>query len=227
MENSKSFTLLWIGLFAVAMGYLESAVVVYLRTIYYPGGFSFPLKTFSPEIGITELFREAATMVMLLGIGMIAAKKAMVRFALFIYAFAIWDIFYYIFLYVLIGWPSSLMEWDILFLIPVAWIGPVLAPVINSITMILLANSIIYAEYRTGKPNMTAGEWILVLLGSLVTIAAYTIDYIYYLYNGHVISHFTQSLIHYIPQNFKWGLFTAGELLFCASLFSYWRRLLK
>ena len=31
-------------LYAVAMGYLEAAVVVYLRAIYYPEGFSFPLK---------------------------------------------------------------------------------------------------------------------------------------------------------------------------------------
>ena len=138
-----------ITLFAVAMGFLESAVVVYLRELYYPEGFSFPLTNLADHILITELFREIATMVMLVTVSMLAARKWNIRFAWFIYMFAIWDIFYYIFLWLLIGWPESLLTWDILFMIPTTWVGPVIAPVINSLTMILLASLILLADRWT------------------------------------------------------------------------------
>ncbi|MBK6833902.1 MAG: hypothetical protein IPG89_06345 [Bacteroidetes bacterium] len=65
---------------------------------------------------------------MLVGAGIIAGKTRLTRFAYFIIAFAIWDIFYYVFLYVLLQWPESLFTWDILFLVPVPWTGPVIAP---------------------------------------------------------------------------------------------------
>ena len=96
-------TLLWVAIFSTAMGYLECTVVVYLREIYYPGGFNFPLAPIDKPIAITEIGREAATLVMLLGIGFLAGKTAVQRFAYFIYSFAIWDIFYYVFLKVLTG----------------------------------------------------------------------------------------------------------------------------
>ena len=144
MQKNNNLNFLIVTLFGIAMAYLESAVVVYMREIYYPEGFTFPLKMIEGRIAVTEIFREAATMVMLVTIAMIASRHAIERFAWFLYTFAIWDIFYYVFLYLLLGWPSSLMTWDILFMIPVTWTGPVLAPVINSITMILLATIIIH-----------------------------------------------------------------------------------
>jgi len=225
LNNNPGWILLWTGLFALAMGYMESAVVVYLRTIFYPEGFSFPLKALSPEIGITEIIREAATIIMLVCTGVIAAKKPVIRFAYFIYAFAIWDIFYYLFLYLLIGWPSSLLEWDILFLIPVAWTGPVIAPVINSLTMILLAGSIIRAEHLTGNPKLTGREWITLIVGSVVTIVAYTHDYLKYLIRTQATPEFGLPSADYIPQDFNWWLFSLGELLFFATLFSFYRRM--
>jgi hypothetical protein len=39
----KIKTIIWLAVFSMAMGYLESAVVVYLRKLYYPDGFKFPL----------------------------------------------------------------------------------------------------------------------------------------------------------------------------------------
>jgi hypothetical protein len=225
-NTNKTFgpMLFWVGLFALAMGYLESAVVVYLRAVWYPEGFSFPLKALSAQIAITELFREAATIIMLISIGCIAVKKPIVRFAFFIYAFAIWDIFYYLFLYFLVGWPSTLLEWDLLFLIPVAWIGPVIAPVINSITMIALAFSIFYAETRRRKSNLSAFEWTLLIIGSVITIISYTIDYIVYLVNAAPASGLRLAGLNYIPVHFNWWLFATGELLFFAALLSYWQQ---
>jgi len=134
-----SSKLLWVTLFAVAMGMLESSVVIYLRELYYPAGFKFPLHATSYTVAVTELFRELSTLIMLLGIGMLAGKNKHERFAWFIYSFAIWDIFYYVFLYLLINWPVTLFDWDVLFLLPTMWVGPVWAPVFLSLLMILLA----------------------------------------------------------------------------------------
>ena len=125
--------------FAIAMGFLESAVVVYLREILYPEGFAFPLSPIPVSLALTELLREVATLIMLVGIGIIAAKRFSTGFAWFIYSFAIWDIFYYLFLKLLLDWPESLFTWDVLFLIPTTWTGPVLSPILVSLTMILLA----------------------------------------------------------------------------------------
>jgi len=217
----------WIGLFAVAMGYMESAVVVYLRAIYYPDGFCFPLKTLDPAIGLTELIREAATMVMLFGVALIAVKKAIIRFAFFIFAFAVWDICYYLFLWLLIGWPSSLLEWDILFLIPVTWVGPVLAPVINSLTMICLAVLILVAGARPGHARLSGWEWILLIGGSLITIGAYVSDYLAFSMKtgGPWIT--AGVTADYIPHHFNWFLFAAGEALFFIALYLFWKRELK
>jgi hypothetical protein len=122
------------------MGYMESSVVVYLRAIMYPDGFGFPLAPFDSHLAVTEIFREVATIIMLLGAGIIAGKTFPERFAWFIYCFAIWDIFYYVFLKALLGWPESFMTWDILFLIPATWVGPVISPIIVSLFTFLYWN---------------------------------------------------------------------------------------
>jgi len=92
------------------------------------------------------------------------------RLAYFLTIFAVWDIFYYIWLKVLLGWPSSIMEWDILFLIPVTWAGPVLAPIILSITMLIGAMLLLQRE-SYGQPlrisRVAAYGFILVGLFSV------------------------------------------------------------
>ncbi|MBK7174043.1 MAG: hypothetical protein IPH84_12595, partial [Bacteroidales bacterium] len=172
----------WIAvtLFAIAMGLLETIVVIYLRELYYPEGFVFPVKAMAPHIISTELLRELATLVMLLTVGIIAGKNGTTRFAWFIYAFAIWDIFYYIFLKWLVNWPDSLMTWDILFLIPLTWVGPVLGPVINSLMMILLAVLLIMAN-KTRIFNLALLEWSLLIAGSGLVIIAYVRGYTVYM----------------------------------------------
>ncbi len=144
-------TLFWVTLFSIAMGFLESAVVIYLRELYYPHGFTFPLTPMPNKISVVEIWREAATVVMLLAVGVLAGRNRAERLAWFIIAFATWDIFYYIFLYIFVGWPQSLFTWDILFLIPVPWVGPVITPVIIAITMILYGLSVVYYSSRGKK----------------------------------------------------------------------------
>ena len=169
--------LLWITIFAIAMGLVESSVVIYLRELYYPGGFKFPLHIISNIVAITELLRELATLIMLAAIGMLAGKNNNERFAWFIYSFAIWDISYYLFLYFIIGWPLSLSDCDILFLIPLLWVGPVWAPLVLSVLMILLAFSIVYFSSQGQTAILKMREWIIFTAGALMVITAFCKDY--------------------------------------------------
>ena len=139
ITGPKSFgwKLFWLILFVAAMAYLESAVVVYLRLIYYPEGFEFPLKIISGSTIWIEVGREAATLIMLTSVGILSASTGPGRFAAVCFIFGVWDIFYYIWLWIFIGWPQSLLTWDLLFLIPAPWIGPVITPVLVSICLII------------------------------------------------------------------------------------------
>ena len=231
--TSARYIFSWVFIFAVAMAFLESAVVVYLRAIYYPDGFSFPLKEMSPLLAVTELLREIATMVMLASMAAIATRRFAVAVAWFIYAFAIWDIFYYVFLYALLGWPSSLFTWDILFLLPVIWVGPVLAPVINSLTMILLAAVIVYASEQHKRIRLKWAEWLLLISGSLITIIGYTSDYIHFMrvkFNFlQLVSfrNYREVLAYsagYVPVHFNWLVFTLGEVFFLIAIGMFFSR---
>ncbi len=213
------------------MGLLESTVVVYLREIYYKGGFSFPLAQIDERISTTELFRELATMIMLIGVGYLAGRNLASRFAWFIYSFAIWDIFYYVFLKVFVNWPESLLTDDILFLIPVVWVGPVISPVIISLTMILLTIIILYYDSKDRKIDITLIDWGFLILGSLIVIVAFSWDYSKFVINksgfkdiwitpGNALFE-----LQYIPQNFNWFLFTIGEAIILFRVLWFWRRL--
>jgi len=235
MKQIKSI-LLWVGIFAVAMAFLEGAVVVYLRALYYPEGFSFPLKMMDHRIMTTETLREAATIVMLFTIGAIATKSRITRFAVFIYVFAIWDIFYYIFLVFLLGWPKSLFTWDLLFLLPVTWVGPVIAPVINSLTMILLAVIILYHRTDDNTFHLSVFEWVLLIAGSLFIIFAYTQPYISYMlerYPMSVLVGFRRnpSLTGYAaafrPVKFNWVIYLTGQMIYFMTIFHVIKRMRK
>lgn len=219
MKRNAVNTLVFVTIFSIAMGYLESAVVVYIRALYYPEGFAFPLKEISEQIAVTEIIREATTMIMLLSISILASSKATERFAYFILSFAIWDIFYYVFLKFLLGWPESFLTWDILFMLPVSWVGPVTAPIINSLMMIGLALAIIFFSSKKQKAAIAKGEWILLITGSLVVIYAYTEEFTRFmlekfslsdLLSGMAAKEVLKYACSYIPRIFRWDIFFAG-----------------
>lgn len=229
-------TLLWLTAFSIAMGYMETSVVVYLRKIYYPGGFKFPLIPVSPDIALVEFFREVATIIMLVGVGVMAGKNTTQRFAFFIYSFAIWDIFYYVFLKVLLQWPESLFTWDILFLIPVPWVGPVIAPCIVSLTMIILTLTVVHHQEKGRDVRITFMEWMLLIFGSLACIISFMWDYIMYISsNGTDKAVWTLSgntnmfeeVSNYIPQQFNWWLFNTGEGILLITILLLIKRLKK
>ncbi len=232
--ESLNKKLTWLTVFSIAMGFMETAVVVYLRKIYYPNGFTFPLIPVGCDIALVEFYREAATIIMLLGIGIIAGKTTSQKFAFFIYCFAIWDLFYYVFLKVLIDWPESLFTWDILFLIPIPWVGPVLAPCIISLTMILFTLYIVLLQEKGYNTKIQVKEWLFMSAGCLIVILSFIWDYIKYVSNGNSSQNIwtlssEESLFsevaNYIPANYNWSLFFIGELMIIYVLLIFIRRI--
>jgi hypothetical protein len=228
--NSLTKTLFWLTLFSIAMGFMETAVVIYLRELYYPNGFNFPLMPIAPKIAVTEFLREAATIIMLAGIGILAGKNKMQRFAFFIFAFAIWDIFYYVFLKLLLSWPESMFTWDILFLIPVPWVGPVLAPCIVSLTMIVLTSCIIILQEKGYTVAFILNEYIAFVLGCTVIIGSFLWDYIQTIFNTHTSTQIwtlsskeslLADMINYIPGTYNWWIFGIGQAIIIYGIITF------
>jgi hypothetical protein len=206
-------------LFGISFGYVEAAVVVYLRTIYEPirlrvhpkqaAGDLFPLITHeqlratAPErdrlVG-TEAVREAATLLMLSGVALVAAGNWKLWLPAFALAFGTWDLFYYVFLKVLIGWPASLLTWDVLFLIPAPWAAPVLAPAIVSVSIIVTG---VIALRRSVR--MHVFHWTALALGGCLIVLSFLWDSPNIIAGG-------------LPHRFAWAVFATGEL-FAVSAF--------
>lgn len=203
-------------LFSTAFGYLEAAVVSYLRILheparlrYYPNrppAELFPLLTLEqlraapPEQEktlIVEIGREAATMLMLAAIALAVAGNARQWAAAFAIAFGIWDVVFYAGLKLILGWPASFFTWDILFLIPLPWVGPVIAPMLVSAAMI--AAGIWCLRREELRRPLKIGWWNVagVLLGALVIILSFTLDSRSILSGG-------------MPHPFHWWVFALG-----------------
>jgi hypothetical protein len=222
-KEARSKTQFWrivagLVIFGIAFGYVEAAVVAYLRAIYnplrlhfYPGTADelFPLLSFEqlrllgPEHIMrlkTEIGRELATLLMLAGVAVTAARSVREWVAAFLVCFGIWDITFYVSLKLLLHWPASLMTWDILFLIPVPWTGPVIAPLVASVSMIASGVVLLWREYD-GKPvHLSAVRWALILLGGALIVAAFMWDFRNTASGGN-------------PNPFNWVLFISGEVI--------------
>lgn len=218
--------LIILTVFGVAMAFFEAAVVIYLREIIYPEGFSFPLRPVPEDLVLTELLRETSTILMLITAAMLFGKRLKERLAAFIIAFAVWDIGYYIFLKTVLDWPAGMLSWDILFLIPAPWTGPVLAPVINSLTMILMGLVLLMKRIRL-QGRIAAHFWLLVIIGSLVTITAYIMPWASHMLHEYTLADiirmsdevvFSEHAVAFVPEQFPWLVFLAGEALFLIAI---------
>lgn len=212
--NEHRTKIFLVVLFGIAMAYFEAAVVVYLRELFYPEGFSFPLKLIPRNLILVELGREVSTLVILAAMAATAGRKLWERFAYFILAFGVWDIFYYLWLRVTIGWPPSLTEWDILFLIPLPWVGPVLAPVLIAALMViggvLLAR--LYARGHAFRP--AAATLALWIVGTLAILYSFMRD--------------TDATIRLrMPQPYYYPLLIIGLVLYAVGFVVSYRRALR
>lgn len=190
--------------FSIAFGYIEAAVVVYLRTIFHPDGFTFPLAEFGigplwKRLLLIEVGREAATLVLILTGSYMFARVRQQQFAYFLTIFAVWDIFYYVWLKVLLDWPTTIMDWDILFLIPVPWASPFLAPVLVSLTMLIFAMIILYRSSRARPIKVALTDWLVFILAGIVVVVSFCIAGV----------HITEPDFR---SHFHWPLFAVGLL---------------
>jgi hypothetical protein len=191
----------WVICFSVAMAVVEAAIVVYLRRIYYPEGFHFPLKAVELATLSIELVREVATVVMLVAVGMLAGTRGWERFAYFLVAFGAWDIAYYLWLKLFINWPASLLDWDILFLLPLPWIGPVIAPCSIAVIMIVIGMSIITLLHRGFNFRATPLSWVLAICATAILLFSFMHDF-------PATLHFQE------PHPYLYGLLVIGDLLY-------------
>lgn len=162
----------WLTLYAGPMGLLEACVVVYLRALYYPGGFRFPLVPLDEPIAAIEIVREATTLVMMLAVATLAGRDGRDRFFVFAFLFGVWDLAYYAGLALFLGWPASLWTWDVLFLIPLPWIAPVIYPA--SISASLIAGFVVHEwlERRGAALRLARVEWLVAATGALGVVVA-------------------------------------------------------
>ena len=173
-------TFLIVVVFGVAFGYIEAAVVVYLRQIFHPNGFMFPMTVFGIEaisrrILLTEIGREAATIVLIFTGAWLFGHNRQQRIAYFMIIFAVWDIFYYVWLKALLDWPASIMEWDILFLIPCTWASPVLYPVLISVLLIIFAIVILYRSSCGRLIKATPLDWLAFSASGIIMVVSFCI----------------------------------------------------
>ena len=188
--------------FAIAMAWVESAVVFYLRTMVnriQPHQQN-PLPMFG-GFGFAEMVREAATLIMLLTVGMLAGRNWRTRLGYAAIAFGVWDIFYYVFLKVICGWPHSLLDWDILFLLPLPWWGPILAPM--SIALLMIFWGTLVSTWPRRLSNSFSGRkaWVLNFIGILIALYVFMSDTL------RVAGQGTDALRKVLPISFNWTLF--------------------
>lgn len=162
----------WLWLFGVGLGWFEAAVVVYLRELYYPDGFRFPVVLASTRVATVEIVREMASLLVLAAVARLSGRRFLERFAAFMLLFGIWDLVYYISLLVVLGWPASLVTWDILFLIPVPWVGPVWAPLVVALFLVGVGS---YLYWTTEMPRRPAAiDWGVEIAAGLLVILSMT-----------------------------------------------------
>jgi hypothetical protein len=153
------------------------------------------MKTLAIEIG-----RETATMAMLAAVALAVASDAGQWAAAFVLVFGIWDLTFYISLKLLLDWPVSLFTWDILFLVPVPWAGPVLAPCLVSAAMIATGVWHLRRD-AAGRPVVLRSyHWAGIIAGAVIIVLSFAMDYRNLMAGG-------------MPHAFNWSVFSFGLAL--------------
>ncbi len=197
----------WVGLFAIAMAYVESTVVVYIRRIYGISDLLLDIPPFDPAIVPIEVGRELATLVMFMAMGWAIGRTLQTRISFAFFTFGIWDIFYYIWLRVFIGWPNSLFSPDILFLIPLPWWGPVIAPVLIACLMVVGGVLAVISEDKGRKIKFFISDWTTLIAGVLILLYSFMEDAI------AIMPANVETLAQLRPTSFNWPIYILGLVI--------------
>lgn len=211
-----------VAVYAVAMAWVESAVVLYLRTMTQrldPAQAS-PLPPL-PRVTEAELVREAATLLMLGAVGWLAGRDLRTRVGYGLLAFGLWDIFYYVFLLPLTSWPRSLLDWDVLFLLPLPWWGPVVAPISIALLMVIWGSLVTQLPPERLRPGPPAVIWVLTVAGTLLALYVFMADAIRVAPQGR------QALEQLLPTRFNWPLFGCAWVLMATPVLYLVRQLTR
>ena len=216
MQDSRRWSV--VALYAVAMAGVESSVVVYLRTLVNRiDPYQSPPLDVPAWLLRTEMAREAATLLMLLAVGWLAGRTWRGRLGYFVVAFGIWDVFYYVFLFILVGWPRSLFDWDVLFLLPLPWWGPVVAPICIAALMVVGGTFAIRREGMEPAAWPDWKAWGLCSAGMLLGLYVFMEDALAGRFGGG-------GSATGLPTAFNWPLFVTAWILMAAPIVSLGRR---
>ena len=214
----RAATRRWLAVaaYAIAMAYVESAAVLYLRTIYGgvdPVGPRHPPFDPVPDFVWIEIGREAATIVMLAAVGYLAAGGLAGRIGAFAVAFGLWDIFYYLFLWVFAGWPPSPFASDVLFLLPLPWWGPVVSPMLVAALIVVAGGAAMARELGDGLPPPRRADAVAVLSGIGLCLLAFMANALLALPEGGV-----EAAYYARGGPFPWPVYALGMLVGSAGL---------
>lgn len=203
----------WISVYAIAMAFLEAVVVVYIRELLHLNDLRADLDPYTTM----EAWREAATIIMLVAVGWLTGRKKIDRLAYGMFAFGLWDIWYCVWLKVLVDWPKTLLDWDTLFLIPFPWRGPVLSVVLIACLICVVATLMVYQVNRQERPKITSLQINVVLCGVLLALYVFMAGAIHVWMRGGTNGGSIQSEV------FNWPLFVIALILMAVpSLMAAW-----
>jgi hypothetical protein len=201
----------WLTAYAIAMALVEAAVVIYLRRLYYAADplALFPLKMMpNPDLAI-ELARELATIVMMASVAFLHERRGLRVFAAFLYVFGVWDVAYYGWLKLMLGWPRAWLEWDVLFLIPWPWLGPWIAPALVAAAFVVVGARILLSPAAAQRPTRAA---IVAFAAGCAIVVGCFLEPGWPFVSGGVPD------TGYRPAQFRWGVFVLGYAVMASAL---------
>ncbi len=202
-----------VAAFAGAVAWMEATTVVYWRMLLDRLDPYQPLPLPNPDgLCDIEVYREASTLLLFLALGLLAGRNWRSRVSYALIAFGIWDILYYVSLVVLIGWPQSILDWDLLFMIPLPWWGPVIAP--TSIAVMLIVGGTLVSQFDEAERPIwpSRGALLLTGLGALLALYVFMSDAIRVLPQGVAATR------DVLPTRFLWPLFVPALCLMATSI---------
>jgi hypothetical protein len=188
------------------MGLLEAICVAYIRQIIFPPDGNIANTPISDFNFTLEAIRESMTIIMITTLSILAAFNWRTRLAMFFLAFGIWDIFYYVGLKIFLDWPATIMDWDTLFLIPVAWYSPIIVPVLISTYFII--GSIFIILHESNGTNLRFNFTVVIL-----QFLGFAVWFYSFVNNSAMISENGYANVEY-----SWALFFLGLIFGISSL---------